>query len=176
MNLKRLLACGIPLVLVLGILAIILLRSTSSPIITTPYTVMPITRYGIDVPPAGLFARYNGGQRQEDRIYILGVFKGGDVVDGEEVTHMINADELIELLFQTNIGPRPRGEYIGSTWAWSIYLHQNGDMSITLGGDGNNIIARNVRGWFGNEPQAFTFTGGDAVEATLERMVAEYVS
>ena len=43
----------------------------SRPIITTPYTVQPIRRYGIDVADPGLFLRYSDVEFESDRVYIL---------------------------------------------------------------------------------------------------------
>ena len=142
------------------------------PIITTPFTVQPITRYGIDVENPGLFARYNYGHRTQNRVYILGVFKGGSVFSGEEVTHKIDADALIEVLAEAvtirslpslmaHLSQPPQH-------LWSINLHQNHDIHIILrGGTGEMLI-------MGREVRSYgILTGAYAIEAALERMIAE---
>jgi len=158
---------------VLLIAVIIWLRPLSAPIISTPYTVEPITLDGIN---AGLFARY-GWPREPNRVYILGVFRGGNIVHGEEVTHKINAEELVELLTEvrrSRVSPGGGGSR-DDTWPWSIYLHQNGDdIHIILADGGNDIVIRPVRTFFGREPRQSAITGGDTIATALERMISEY--
>ena len=169
--------------IVLGTLAVafsvLIFRSVVKPVIATPFEVEPITRYGIDVERVGLFGRYEASRiaRHHDgslrnHVYILGVFRGGNVLHGEEVTHMINAEELIAILAETTTVrsvPMLRNPHANdSDWRWSIYLYQNRDMHIILhGGRGEMIPGRNGR--------SYTVFNVNAIEAALERMLKEYI-
>ena len=99
------------------------------------------------------------------QVYISGVYRGGSALDGEEVTHKINIEELVELLANTTMR---RSLFAGrGTHRWSIYLRQSADMHIILADD----ISLNM----GDTPtRTYRILDGGIIEAALERMIAEY--
>jgi hypothetical protein len=148
----------------LFILAIIgaaagLLSSPQRTVVTVPFTVEPVINYGIDIEDTGLFARYE--TRLPNRVYILGVFRGGGISGGEEVTHKINAEQLAALLSET--GAR-RGSANVSEHRWSIYLWQNGDMHIMLGDDAAVLVTADT------PMRSYRILDNGAIGAALKRM------
>lgn len=136
------------------------------PLITTPFTIQPITSYGVEVDNVGLFARY-GTHRDPDRVYILGVFRGGNAFFGEEVTHKICVDELVALLAEINISRNQFRTQVRRNReceiSWSVYLHQNRDIHIMFNNNGGVVIV-------GREGRRYSLIGGSALAAALEHM------
>jgi hypothetical protein len=135
-------------------------------IITRPYTVEPIRHYARSGQDPGLFARYGEQVKIRDRVYIMGVYRGWRE---EEVTHRLDAEEaeeLVALLAEAIVRPAGRSQSQPSGTAWSIYLVQNGDMYITLGANDVFVVPDTDGG-------RYRIINGDAIEAALERMVAE---
>ena len=147
-------------------------RRTVRPVVTSPFAIQPVILNGIDVPNPGMFARYNGGQRTPDTVYILGVFRGGNVLSREEITHKINAEELVALLTNTiavRSFPFVRGPAGQRGHYWSIYLHQNRDMHLMLWGRGTGALMVS-----GSEIRSLNIiSGAGALEAVLERMATD---
>jgi len=123
--------------------------------------VEPVILYGEDTEDPGLFARYSGS-RIPDRVYLLGVFRGGNVIDGVEITHKVNAEELIALLSEVRIQANTSNHQ--AEVKWSIYLYQNGDMHIMLG-------ELNVIAVAGNETNVYNINDGSVIESALLRMI-----
>jgi hypothetical protein len=142
------------------VVAVGLFSSLHRTVVTVPFTVEPIIGYGIDVTDPGLFARYE--TRLPNHVYILGIFRDGGIIGGEEVTQKINAEELAALLSETGMR---RGSADTSEHRWSIYLWQNGDMHIILG---NDAAVLNT----GDTPmRSYRILDSGAIGAALERMV-----
>jgi len=146
---------------------------STSRILRLPLTIEPLFHYGRYNGDRGLFARYADGSTQPNHVYIFGVFLNGGVVEGKEITHMIDAYELVELMSNASIRRWPfNNNYENSRW--SIYFRQNNNpnetMHIMLGD--NNIIAFScISGVVRRQ-----ILGGDAILLALERMVYEYYS
>ncbi|MCL2405557.1 MAG: hypothetical protein FWC92_08430 [Defluviitaleaceae bacterium] len=146
---------------------------STSRILRLPLTIEPLFHYGLYNSDRGLFARYVDGSTKPNHVYIFGVFINGGAIEGKEVTHMIDAQELVELISNASIRRWPfNSTYENSQW--SIYFRQNdnsnGTMHIMLGG--NNIIALSRANGVARR-QIF---GGDAISLALERMINEYNS
>ena len=175
---KNIVTRGAVIVFIL-VLVVLVFRAVVKPVIAAPFEVEPITRYGIDVERVGVFGRYEASRQARhhdgtlhNHVYILGVFRGGNVFHGEEVTHMINAEELVAILAETIMVrsfPIFRNRSIDdSDWRWSINLHQNRDIHIILRGGNGEMVA------MGRNSRSYIVFNVDAIEAALERMVMEY--
>jgi|GEM_PF-3057070 len=116
------------------------------PIITKPYHIVPVVLYGIDVDNQGIFARYGdiryGVLHEHNNVYLLGVFQYGNNITGTEITHKINAPELISLLSTINIRRRLRLNtgFNTNEWKWSVFLHQNNYIHIMIFDDEINVV------------------------------------
>jgi len=133
-------------------------------IVTAPYSVDPVILYGKDTEDSGLFARYSGS-RIPDRVYLLGVFRGGNVIDGVEITHKVNAEELIALLSEIRIQANTSTHQAKEKW--SIYLYQNGDTHIMLGELDVIAVA-------GSETNVYYIADGAFIESALLHMIEKY--
>ena len=148
------------------------------PVIVRPFTLEPMVRHGIDVPDPGVFgrysARYYGRYRTPNTVYILGVFIEHDWQTREEVTHMVDIEELVELLTGMTMR-RGHSRASGSTDEpeWMIFLYQHRHIRIGLSTAGGNIID----GGDTDDTHLRHLTANDAAQLVefLERMVAAYV-
>ena len=172
-------AVRIVIVLAAIIMLVIMFRRLVRPVIASPFTLEPVVRYGVDVPRVGIFARYGArwysDSHARNHVYVLAVFKGGSIVAGQEVTHKIDAEELVTLLANTTtVRAFPRVSYQPPAHEWSIYLHQNRYIHVILrGGTGEMVLsARSLLGW--RTHRSYIVFNSDAIESALERMVAGY--
>jgi len=83
---------------------------------------------------------------------------------GVEITHKVNAEELITLLSEIRIQAPASNQHQTSSEIWSIYLYQNGYMHIMLGE--SDIIAMVAR-----ETSTYSIAGGSDIEYALLRMI-----
>ena len=163
---------------VLAVIAIIagltfISRPSARTIIQVPFTLEQVYLYGLNAEDVGIFARYGdirySGQSKPNHVSLLGVFRGGNSIFGEEVTHKIDAEELVYFLSQTNMQRIPFSSSIHGRWRWSIYLHQNGYIHIIIRDSGLVIVS--VRG----ENRSFIINNSDEIANLLEHMVTKLV-
>ncbi|MCL2617302.1 MAG: hypothetical protein FWD96_06625 [Defluviitaleaceae bacterium] len=139
------------------------------PIVTTPFTVHPIIRYGIDVEDPGLFVRYIEAEHHPGRVYILGVFRGS-MSSGTEVTHMIDGERLAMVLSeseQRRFRVWERNLYTSYPSNWSIFLMQDDIVHILLDNENSRLMSS-------NSARRYRISGAEAIEAALEQMIAKY--